>query len=121
MHRFWSLFILVVLLVALAAFLGWIDFSSTSNSDKVNLGLSINKNKMSHDFRRGGERARELGRDARDEVKDLGRKLDRDDKQPWQIDKNEIAIQPGWSTSAKITRQSTDKGDYQLKLNVPAD
>jgi hypothetical protein len=66
-----ALLVIAVIVVGLGVYLDWFNFSSTDRgSGKVDVGVTIDKEKMKEDAEKAAEKAKELGKSAKEKVND---------------------------------------------------
>lgn len=124
MERLFSFILLVVVLVVVAFYIGWFDFtSSTTNNQRVDVGLSVDKEKMRQDLNRAEQRAREMAENARREARGLARRVETATRREgtFTLDNATVQISQGWSKSVSVTREDNDPSAYSLVLKTEPD
>lgn len=66
--RLMHLLILIVIVVAVCSYLGWLHFSSNSQDIRTNINVSVDKDKIRADTNKAATQLEDLGQRAKDKV-----------------------------------------------------
>lgn len=121
MYRFFAVLVLVLILIAVVGFSrGWFAVSNESapDSDRVNIGVTVDKSNIRHDANNASETAHELGANARRETQDLIEKIDNRNRDTGHIHlgSKSIELASGAHAAVAVTRDSSDLAREQLGL-----